>query len=267
MLAYCMTSSSSAGILSYFITVHAIFSHPLVDLEYFLQLFKYNYIIHKLITDEMFTCGRAFSAGMPMPPDCVRFPAQPHSYHYRPRRRRDDMFGNVRPYVSTLMLLYMCIKYAYKNIYDNQSKVFVRIYNLLLFWQVALLRSIMLLILYEIWLQEADAGDYTCVATNDAGSSEGTATLTVRSKYLSNYQLWVFYVGMKNPGYRCPSCVQSFVFRLPENRYNNKKHTCTTWTLLFIGTKVTAAGISGCSRNTCLSVFFSNIKNAAVQLS
>ena len=38
--------------------------------------------------------------------------------------------------------------------------------------------------LHDIYLQEADAGDYTCVATNDAGSSEGTATLTVRSKCL-----------------------------------------------------------------------------------
>ena len=31
-------------------------------------------------------------------------------------------------------------------------------------------------------LQNKDAGDYKCVATNDAGSSEGTATLTVRSR-------------------------------------------------------------------------------------
>ena len=31
-------------------------------------------------------------------------------------------------------------------------------------------------------LQNKDAGDYKCVATNDAGSSEGIATLTVRSR-------------------------------------------------------------------------------------
>ena len=38
----------------------------------------------------------------------------------------------------------------------------------------------------EFLFQNDDAGEYKCVATNDAGSSEGTAQLIVRSKCYYN---------------------------------------------------------------------------------
>jgi hypothetical protein len=34
-----------------------------------------------------------------------------------------------------------------------------------------------------LFLQHEDAGEYRCIATNDAGSSEATAYLTVRSQW------------------------------------------------------------------------------------
>jgi hypothetical protein len=42
-------------------------------------------------------------------------------------------------------------------------------------------------------LQHEDAGEYRCKATNDAGSDEATAYLTVRSKWFCNFKISYFY--------------------------------------------------------------------------
>lgn len=48
-----------------------------------------------------------------------------------------------------------------------------------------------MLLFLILFLKSSDAGEYKCVATNDAGSSEGVAMLTVRSK-ITNFD-YPFY--------------------------------------------------------------------------